>query len=293
MSDLKRLAQTRLLNDATDLPTVSEDVTNAAGSRKELRSAQNRINEGEEHDREEEERVPKIGTPEFNAYLHDAIEQPTMCINEWFGLVGKANCWDHHIDTASALLSIAPGMRMVSDAEIAFILPHLPAENLDVPTAVLREIETIQPKDLYEYFEVARELNQLPKTGLRLHIVRSIYTLKSAIGRRLLEDQTNKYEVTRQVYKAMREEQGFKAVFGSKNFKWFHKAFNDYNDGCDRFLYAYRQIGSILLRCPQLRIQRFRDTILGAILSEAVDYLVVPDSEAARREEIHRNLLVA
>ncbi|CAE6535026.1 unnamed protein product [Rhizoctonia solani] len=220
-----------------------------------------------------------------------AIEAPALSIEAWFESISEADGKNRFIDAAHGLLCIAPGIEEMSEEDMSLALVDQ-SRATSVGHAAQKER---RPKDLHYYYKETRAkkgaLNKRSRVALLQHIVLSIHTLKSALAWRRLENGYGENGKMTIVMEAYSEEEGCDVNFGSQAFKSFHKSIKDYDTGCARFLDAYLQLGSNLLLCQRLRLQRFSNPVLGPKLAEAVGWVVLPEAEANRRERIHKQAL--
>ncbi|CAE7232532.1 unnamed protein product [Rhizoctonia solani] len=245
-------------------------------------------------DDEEEEVEPQIGAPNMKDQLEAAVSGTPLLIRTWYKAISQANAKNMSIDAAQGLLSIAPGIESGSDDEMTDALMDVLTDNLErqvLDAFDNQAIDEIQPSDLHRYFKESRNktgpLNKLPRVALLQHIVSSIETLKCMLAWNQLEKGRNgKAGVMEQMYEAKCEEED-----NVENFASFEKSVRTYHTGCNRFLDAYAELGSVLLLCPRLRLARFADTRLGPKLLEAVGWIAVSAEEFTARENVHREIL--
>lgn len=83
----------------------------------------------------------------------------------------------------------------------------------------------------------------------------------------------------------------------SPDFKSFQNSYNDYKRGANRYLNAYRSLGSLLFLCPQLPFRYFNDPRLGKALQDAIqalhDQVFTRTNPTTRdkREAVHKSLV--
>ncbi|CAE7233487.1 unnamed protein product [Rhizoctonia solani] len=258
----------------------------------------------------------KIGAPDMAERLGAARTGPPLPIPAWFQAISRASARNMWIDAAQGLLTVASGIEGGSDDDMTFALVDVLADNLErqvLDTLLNKSIDDIEPSDLHLYFKVgvfssgvlelttAQEsrdktgpLNKLSRVALLQHIVSSINTLKCALAWEQLEDgdqENDKITVVQQMYEAKCDEEETVADFESPSFVSFHKSVKTYHTGCNRFVNAYLELGSILFLCPRLRLARFADTRMGPSLVGATKLLELSAEEFAAREAVHHQIL--
>ncbi|CAE6472634.1 unnamed protein product [Rhizoctonia solani] len=252
----------------------------------------------QESDSESDNEI-KIGADGMKERLIEAMDDTSITIPAWFAEMMKAEARNRFIDAAEVLLFIAPGIEEAPTETMFDELMEVLSD--DFEKQVLGALDKtsvgeIEPKELHYYFKATTGsksvLNKHPRGALLQHIVLGVHSLKSALGWARLErgiGENGKSTVVKQTYEV--ECEGNEADFESREFELFASRLKDYHTGCNRFLAAYRRLGSILLLCPRLRFQRFADSRLGPELGRTVRWFVLPEDEYRRREGIHRQVL--
>ncbi|CAE6471316.1 unnamed protein product [Rhizoctonia solani] len=229
------------------------------------------------------------------------MDRPALSIAEWFESISAGDAKNMFIDASSALLSIARGMEDIAGDEMGLELKGVLIDNLEeqVLEALERKaIADINTRDLHSLYKEAGDrksaLDRHPRTRLVQHIVLSINTLKSALAWAQLEKghgENGKSKIFEDTYKIECQEKGLECDLKSRDFFAFRKSMKNYNTGCNRFVLAYRQFGSIIYLYPRLRAQRFADSKLGPRLKETVEQMALSAEEFYRREQIHIDML--
>ncbi|KAG8749833.1 hypothetical protein FRC11_010978, partial [Ceratobasidium sp. 423] len=105
--------------------------------------------------------------------------------------------------------------------------------------------------------------------------------------------ENGKKQVVRETYAAHCEAKHKPVDYKSDDFKTFVAQIKDYNSGFNRFLLAYKKLGSVLLLCPQLiSAHRFLSPHLGPKLKEAIIGMDFPQGERQSREHVHNAILM-
>ncbi|KAG8712357.1 hypothetical protein FRC11_000346 [Ceratobasidium sp. 423] len=246
-----------------------------------------------------------VGSECFRKAMQDTMDSGEYTIDEWYKAITAGDPGTIFDLASYGLYVVATGIANVAPKEmtsaLAMVLaPH--ALKLEVLGSVeSARIVDIHTDELFKFYQVASDphhaLNKRPQIELLQHMVLGVQAAQSSIAWSRIEKGSKNKEgrgaVVQRWYREKCQAKGEDADLGSSEFGKFASGVKDYNSGANRFLEAYKQLGSILFLCPLLNIYRFLNSDLGPKLKKAIGEMAEDDREGKLkgREPMHRRIL--
>ncbi|CAE6427065.1 unnamed protein product [Rhizoctonia solani] len=264
-----------------------------------------RTKKDQENPGEEDHSGKLVGSDGFRQDMQDTLADKQPEIKEWYSTITMGDPGTIFDLASCGLYVVAAGIAECNSREMTSALATVLAVDvlkLDVLKSVKHaRIADLDSDELYEFYEAAHNhdhaLHRRTQIELLQHCTLGVHALQSAISWSKVEKGT-KYKdgratVVQQWYQKKCLAQGKEVDFNSAEFTTYANGVKDYNSGANRFLLAYKQLGSILLLSPDLNIHRFIKSSLGPKLKKAIAELVEDDKEGKlkRREPMHRRVL--
>ncbi|KAG8728904.1 hypothetical protein FRC11_009974 [Ceratobasidium sp. 423] len=240
-----------------------------------------------------------VGSECFRKEMQDMMNSGEYTIDEWYKAITAGDPGTIFDLASYGLYVVATGIANVVPKEMTWALAMVLAPHA-LKLEVLGSVESARIVDIHtdELFnDPHHALNKRPQIELLQHMVLGVQAAQSSITWSRIEKGSKNKEgrgaVVQRWYREKCEAKGEDADFGSSEFGKFASGVKDYNSGANRFLEAYKQLGSILLLCPLFNIYRFLNSDLGPKLKKAIGEMAKDDREGKLkgREPMHRRIL--